>query len=117
MRYDADGAKSLDLLQARAAYKLAEIHRLLAPGLVAPFSYEELQRMAEGRMADMTPDERETFRRKAIVAYAELEQLMGELSRNLAAIGDELHKVDQHSRGATAYAQAPRGPSHPPFGL
>lgn len=117
MKYDDEGRKALDLVQARAACKLAEIHRLLAPGLEAPFSYEELQRLAEGRMAEMSPVERETLRRRAIVAYAELQQLMDEMSRYLADIGEELRKVTRHSQGVGAYSQAPGARARQPYAL
>lgn len=117
MKFDDEGRKALDLVQARAACKLAEIHRLLAPGLVAPFSYDELQRMAEGRMAEMSPAEREKLRGKAIVAYAELRQLMDEMSRYLADIGEELNKVTRHSQATGAYSQARRPGARQPYAL
>ena len=117
MKYDADGRRTLEQMQARAAGKLAEIHQLIAPGLTAPFTFEQLHRLAEDRMAGLPPAEREILRRKAMVAYSELERLIEEMSRHLAAIGDELRKVSHHNRAAAAYGQAPRSRPHPEFGL
>ena len=117
MKYDADGRKALEQVQARAACKLAEIHQLIAPGLTAPFTFEQLHRIAEERMAGLPPAEREVLRRKALVAYSELERLIEEMSQHLADIGSELRKVTQHNRAASAYAQAPQTQPHPLFGL
>ncbi len=117
MKYDADGRKALEQLQAHAARKLAEIHQLIAPGLTAPFTFEQLHRLAEERMAGLPAAEREALRRKAMVAYSELERLIEEMSRHLVDIGDEMRKVSQHNRGVSAYSQAPRGQPHPLFGL
>jgi hypothetical protein len=113
MSFGAERRKDLDLVQARAACKLAEIHQLLAPGLVAPFSLDELQRLAENRMADMSPTEREALRQKAIVACAEIQTLMAEMSRYVEDISDELNKVNRHGRVISAYAQAARTRAKP----
>ena len=115
MKYDAAGKTELEQVEARVARKLAEVHHMLAPGLAAPFTLDELQKAAELRMASLPPAEQERLRLRAIVAYAELEQVIEELSLHLAAIGDELHKVSHHSRAATAYGRAPR--ARTAFGL
>lgn len=106
MRYDGDGQKSLNLLQAQAARKLAEIHQMLAPGAAAPIAPEDLRRMSERRMAELSPGEREKLRSKAIVAFSQLERLMTEMSRHLTDIGEELRKVNRQSRAVGAYSQA-----------
>ncbi len=105
MRYDAEGRKNLDLVQAEAARKLAEIHQMLAPGIEAPFADEELQRQAHRHMAALPPAEQEKFKQRAIVAYAQLQRLIAEMSRHLSDVGDELRKVNNQSRAVGAYAQ------------
>ncbi len=117
MRYDGEGQKSLTLLQTQAARKLAEIHRLLAPDVAAPIAPEELRRISERRMAALPPGEREKLKNKAIVAYSQLERLMAEMSRHLADIGEELHKVNRQSRAVGAYSQAARMGRRVPVGL
>jgi hypothetical protein len=108
MKFDGDGRKTLDLVQAQAARKLAEIHQLIAPGTTSRLAYDDLQRTAAARMAQLPAAEREALRRKAMVAYSELERLMAEMSRHLNDIGEELRKVNHHSRAATAYGQTVR---------
>ena len=115
MKYDADGRKALDLMQAQAACKLAEIRQLIAPGTTSPLAYDDLQRTAASRTAQLPAAEREALRLKAMVAYGELERLMAEMSRHLNDIGDELRKVNHHSRAATAYGQTAR--TRRPIGL
>jgi len=108
MRYDKDGQSSLNLLQTQAARKLAEIHQLLAPGLDAPVTEDDLRRASESRMAELPPGEREKLRSKAIVAMSHLERLMAEMSQHLTDIGEELRKVNRQSRAVGAYNQAAR---------
>jgi hypothetical protein len=108
MRYDGDGQKSLSLLQTQAARKLAEIHGLLAPGAAVPVDPEDLRRISESRMAEMSPGERDRLRNKAVVAMSHLERLMAEMSEYLADIGEELRKVNRQSRAVGAYSQAAR---------
>jgi hypothetical protein len=108
MRYDGDGQKSLNHLQTQAARKLAEIHRMLAPGLAVPVSQYDLQRMAEHRMDELPPVEREKLRGKAIVALSQLERLMAEMSQHLTEIGEELRKVNRQSRAVSAYNNVAR---------
>ncbi len=117
MRYDTEGRRSLDLVQAKAARKLAEIHQMLAPGTVAPCSAEDLRRIAEDRMAALPPGDRETLRLKAIVAYSELERLMTEMSQHLTDIGQELRKVNRQSRAVSAYSQAATMSRRGPYAL
>ena len=117
MKYDAAGKTELEQVEARVARKLAEIHQMLAPGLAVPFTLDELQRAAETRMAVLPAADQERLRLKAIVAYAELEDIIEELSQHLAGIAAELHKVSHHSRAATAYGQAPRGRARFAVGL
>jgi hypothetical protein len=108
MRYDEDGQKSLNLLQTQAARKLAEIHRMLAPGAAAPVDPQDLRRIALSRLAEMSPGERERMKGKAIVAISHLERLMAEMSQHLTDIGEELRKVNRQSRAVGAYSQAAR---------
>jgi hypothetical protein len=108
MLYDGDGQKSLTLLQTQAARKLAEIHQMLAPGSTAPVGPEDLQKISERRIADMSPGERERMKSKAIVAFSQLERLMAEMSQHLTDIGDELRKVNRQSRAVSAYSQTAR---------
>ncbi len=116
MKYDGEGKAELEQVDARVARKLAEIHQLLAPGLAAPFTIDELQRAAEARMGGLPPAEQQRLRLKAIVAYAELEQIIEELSQHVADIGAELRTVSHHSRAVTAYNQAPRARVRPVVG-
>jgi hypothetical protein len=108
MRYDEDGQTSLNLLQAQAARKLAEIHRMLAPGVPAPVDPQDLRRISQARLAEMSPAERERMKGKAIVAISHLERLMAEMSQHLSDIGEELRKVNRQSRAVGAYAQTAR---------
>jgi hypothetical protein len=108
MRYDGDNQKSLNLLQTQAARKLAEIHRMLAPGVAVPVAPADLQRISERRMATLPAGEREKLKNKAIVAYSQLERLMAEMSQHLTDIGEELRKVNHQSRAVGAYSQAAR---------
>lgn len=116
MRYDDEGRKSLDLLQRQAARKLAEIHRLVAPGLAAPVEPEELRRLSQLRMAELPPGEREKLKARAIVAVSHLERLMAEMSAQLANISEELRKVNRQSQGVGAYSKTARmGRRNPAF--
>jgi hypothetical protein len=108
MRYDGDGRKSLKLLEIQAARKLAEIHRMIAPGLTAPVGLEDLQRVSQSHMAELSPVDREKLKSKAIVVFAQLERLMIEMSHHLADIGEELRKVNHQSRAVSAYSQSAR---------
>lgn len=108
MRYDSEGRESLNLLQRQAARKLAEIHRLVAPGLAAPVSPDELRRLSKLRMDELPPAEREKLKAKAIVAVSHLERLMAEMSQQLADISEELRKVNRQSQAVGAYNKAAR---------
>jgi hypothetical protein len=107
MLYDDDGRKALELLKARAACKLAEIHQILAPGVPEPCSMDELQKIAEGRLARMSEDEGNRLRLKAMVAYAELDRLVTEMTRHLDEIGEELTRVNRRNQALEAYRRAP----------
>jgi hypothetical protein len=108
MKYDADNRSALDMMQAKAARKLAEIHQILAPGIGAPASEADLRDKADAHMASLPPAERERLRLKAIVAYSQLERLMSEMSGHLTEIGDELKRVNRQSRAVTAYSRVSR---------
>ena len=99
---------ALTRLQGRVACKLAEIHQMLAPGVCSPVSQEMLQEMADRHMASLSPAEQEKLRLKAIVAYAELQRLSDEMSRQLEVLQDEMNKVARHKRAAVAYRTVPR---------
>ncbi len=101
MLFNDEGKKALNLLQARAACKLAEVRRLLAPDLEAPYTPEQLLEVAEARLATLPPLQQEKIRMKAVVAYAELEQLMAEMSRHVVEVGNELHAVRARARRRT----------------
>jgi len=95
----------LPLLRGRVACKMAEIHQMLAPGVVEPVHAEELQERAERHMASLPPDEQEKLRLKALVAYAELERLSAEMAIQLDALTDEINKAARNKRAAIAYRQ------------
>lgn len=101
--YDKD---QLSRLKGRVACKMAEIHQMLAPGIVEPFRAEELQDRAERHMASLSPAGQEKLRMKAIVAYAELERLSAEMAVQLDALTDEMNKAVRNRRAALAYRQA-----------
>jgi hypothetical protein len=96
----------LALLQGRVACKMAEIHQMLAPGVVEPVSPEELQARADRHMASLPPEGQEKLRMKAIVAYAELERLSAEMAIQLDYLTDEMNKATRNRRAAVAYRQA-----------
>jgi hypothetical protein len=109
MRFDnEDGKKALNLLTARVSCKLAEVHRLLAPHLEAPYTPAQLLDAAEQHLASLPPVQQEKVRMKAVVAYAELEQLIAEMTHCVAGLGDELQAVRVRTRAANAYRRAPR---------
>ena len=112
MLFNDEGKKALQLLQARAACKLAEVRRLLAPDLEAPCTPEKLLEVAEERLATLPPLQQEKIRLKAVVAYAELEQLMAEMSRYVVEVGNELHAVRARTQAVNAYQRAPRVASY-----
>jgi hypothetical protein len=112
MRYKADSGKALNLLQARAACKLAEIHQLLVPGVATPTSADVLHRRAVARMAALPPAEQERLKLRAVIAYAELERLIAEMVSHLADIGAELTKVTRHHRAVIAYHKTQRSSGH-----
>ena len=95
----------LPLLRGRVACKMAEIHQMLAPGVVEPVRAEELQERAERHMASLPPAEQEKLRLKALVAYAELERLSAEMAIHLDALTDEMNKAARNKRAAVAYRQ------------
>ncbi|MTJ82609.1 MAG: hypothetical protein F8N37_16595 [Telmatospirillum sp.] len=115
MRYDAEQRKMLDLMQARAARKLDEIHQILAPGIAQSAGEEELRRQADAHMASLPPEEQEKLRLKAIVAYSQLERLISEMSEHLADIGDELKRVNSQSRAVGAYSRTVKMNRHGPM--
>jgi hypothetical protein len=96
----------LSLLQGRVACKMAEIHQMMAPGVVEPVSAADLQERAERHMASLPPHEQETLRLKALVAYAELERLSAEMAIQLDALTDEMNRAVRNRRAAFAYRQA-----------
>lgn len=102
-RYDKN---RLTLLQGRVACKMAEIHQMLAPGVVEPVAPEELQACADRHMASLPPDEQEKLRLKALVAYAELERLSAEMAIQLDCLTDEMNRAARNKRAAIAYRQA-----------
>jgi hypothetical protein len=112
MRHEQARKETLQHLQTQAARKLAEIHQMLAPGMLAPANEDELRRAADDHMARLSPGEREKLRMKAIVAYSQLDRLMKEMSEHLAEIGDELKRVNRQSRAVTAYSQISRMTRH-----
>ncbi|MDR3438538.1 hypothetical protein [Telmatospirillum sp.] len=114
MRYDADHRQALDLMQMRAARKLAEIHQILVPGVTGLVDEADLRRKADEYASSLSPNEREKLRLKAIVAYSQLEQLMAEMSRLLADIGGELKKVNHQSQAVGAYNRVSRMGRHKP---
>jgi len=107
--YDKD---ALELLQGRVACKLAEIQQMVAPGTVQPISAEMLHSAAERHMASLPPQQQEKLRLKALVAYAELQNLSAEMARHLNSLTKEINKVTRHKRAATAYRQMPRAADH-----
>ena len=96
----------LTLLQGRVACKMAEIHQMLAPGVVEPVAPEELQARADRHMASLPPAEQEKLRMKALVAYAELERLSAEMAIQLDYLTDEMNRAARNRRAAFAYRQA-----------
>src|SRR5579859_1106535 len=99
----------LTLLQGRVACKMAEIHQMLAPGVVEPVAPEELQARADRHMASLPPAEQEKLRMKALVAYAELERLSAEMAIQLDYLTDEMNKATRNRRAALAYQQTVGG--------
>jgi hypothetical protein len=108
MREATYDKNALTRLQGRVACKLAEIHQMLAPGVCSPISAEMLQEQADRHMASLPPAEQDKLRLKALVAYAELQRLSGEMNRQLEALHAEMNKVARHKRAATAYRSVPR---------
>lgn len=106
MAKDSYDKNLLSLLQGRVACKMAEIHQMLAPGVVEPIRAEELQERADRHMASLSPDEQEKLRMKALVAYAELERLSAEMAIQLDALTDEMNRAVRNRRAAIAYRQA-----------
>ena len=92
-------------LQGRVACKMAEIHQMLAPGVVEPVAPEELQAHAERHMASLPPAEQEKLRMKALVAYAELERLSAEMAIELDCLTDEMNRAARNRRAAVANRQ------------
>ncbi len=105
MVQDSYDKNRLALLQGRVACKMAEIHQMLAPGVVEPVRPEELQARADRHMASLPPAERDKLRMKAIVAYAELERLTAEMALALDCLTDEMNKAVRNRRAAVAYRQ------------
>lgn len=106
MAQDSYDKNLLSLLQGRVACKMAEIHQMLAPGVVGPVSAEDLQERADRHMASLLPADQEKLRLKALVAYAELERLTAEMAIQLDALTDEMNKAARNRRAAFAYRQA-----------
>jgi hypothetical protein len=105
MVQDSYDKSRLSLLQGRVTCKMAEIHQMLAPGVIEPVRPEELQARADRHMAALPPAEREKLRMKAIVAYAELERLTAEMALQLDTLTDEVNKAVRNRRAAVAYRQ------------
>jgi len=95
----------LTLLQGRVTCKMAEIHQMMAPGVVEPVAPEELQARADRHMASLPPAEQEKLRMKALVAYAELERLSAEMAIELDCLTDEMNRATRSRRAAHAYQQ------------
>lgn len=108
MRYDAEGRKRLEMVELRASRKLAEIQELLVPGAGAPLPNEALREGAMRHMAELPPAEQEILRKQAYVAYAQLQEIIAELSQNLGEIGEELRKVNVQSQGVGTYGHVAR---------
>ena len=106
MAKDGYDKNLLSLLKGRVACKMAEIHQMLAPGVVEPIRAEELQERATLHMASLPPDQQERLRLKALVAYAELERLTAEMAVQLDALTDEMNRAVRNRRAAFAYRQA-----------
>lgn len=106
MAQDSYDKNLLSLLKGRVACKMAEIHQMLAPGVVEPVAAEELQERADRHMASLPPADQEKLRLKALVAYAELERLSAEMAVQLDALTDELNRAVRNRRAAFAYRQA-----------
>jgi hypothetical protein len=106
MAKDSYDKTLLSLLQGRVACKMAEIHQMLAPGVVEPVAAEELQQRATRHMASLPPAEQEKLRMKAVVAYAELERLSAEMAIQLDALTEEMNRAVRNRRAAMAYRQA-----------
>ena len=96
----------LSLLQGRVTCKMAEIHQMLAPGVVEPISAFDLQDRADRHMASLPQLEQDKLRMKALVAYAELERLSAEMAIQLDALTDEMNRAVRNRRAAFAYRQA-----------
>ncbi|GEM_PF-5975597 len=99
----------LTLLQGRVACKMAEIHQMMAPGVIGPVAPEELQARADRHMASLPPAEQEKLRMKALVAYAELERLSAEMAIELDCLTDEMNRATRNRRAALAYQQTVGG--------
>ena len=106
MRFDDEGKEELKLLQARAACKLAEVRRLLAPDMEAPYTAARLREAAEARLATLPPSQQERLRVRAVVAYAELEDLVAEMARRVSEVGTELNAARARTRASHAYRSA-----------
>jgi hypothetical protein len=107
MPIDDDGKRALQVLQARVACKLAEVRCLLAPDLQPPYTSARLLAVAEERLAAMPPAQRQKLRLKALVAYAELEQMIAEMSNGIAQLSEELRAVRTRTQAINAYRRSP----------
>jgi hypothetical protein len=84
----------------------------LAPDLDPPYTSARLLAVAEQRFAAMPPAQAQKLRLKAVVAYAELERLIDELSRSIAQISDELRAVRTRTQAINAYRRSPNAGPH-----
>jgi len=98
---------ALEMLQGRVACKLAEIRQILVPGLVGEVDADALQLLAERHLESLAPDLQDKLRVKAIVAFAELERLSAEMTRQLDIVAAEMKKVCRHRQAVLSYRQAP----------
>ena len=106
MAQDSYDKNLLSLLKGRVACKMAEIHQMMAPGVIEPVAAEDLQARADRHMASLPPAEQEKLRMKALVAYAELERLSAEMAIELDYLTDEMNRATRNRRAALAYRQA-----------
>jgi hypothetical protein len=114
MRYgfgdDKEGRKVMDDSGMLFDRKMAEVRRMVVPGVMAPLSPAELRQVALERMENMSPDQRIDMKVKIGTAMAELDALISEMSGILSGIGEEMRKLTQYSRVTGAYSQTARGP-------
>jgi hypothetical protein len=107
MRERTFDKQALTLLQGRVACKLAEINQMVAPGITEPFTQDELQARADRHMDSLAPMDQEKLRLRAIVAYAELERLTEDMTRQLDLLSEEITRMTRTKRANSAYRNTP----------